>query len=207
MNWSSVTFFGDSTLLLPSAVLLFVVALFSSRRQVAWLWALTFGITGAIVCSSKLAFMGWGLGSSSLDFTGFSGHTALSACFWPVFLWLVSSRIWPRFRHLTALLGYAVAAVVGLSRLMIHVHSPAEVVAGFVLGGTASAMFLLWQRRSSLTMLSGAGLAAALLVPVILFTTGSKAPTQTLLQDIALHLSTVDKPFIREDLHNGRITR
>lgn len=86
-------FLGDSTLLLPSAVLLFVVALFSSRRQVAWQWALAFGVTGAIVCSSKLAFMGWGIGFRQLDFTGFSGHTALSSCFWPVFCGLSAAAL------------------------------------------------------------------------------------------------------------------
>lgn len=203
MSWYSVTFLGDSTLLLPSAVLLFVVALFSSRRQVAWQWALAFGVTGAIVCSSKLAFMGWGIGFRQLDFTGFSGHTALSSCFWPVFLWFVCSRVAPGLRHLAALGGYAVAAVVGASRLMIHVHSPAEVIAGFVLGCTASGAFLLWQRRASLAMLSGAGLAAVLVVPMVLFTTGSKAPTQTLLQHIAVQLSAAEKPFTREDLRRG----
>ncbi|AFJ45609.1 phosphatase PAP2 family protein [Shimwellia blattae] len=206
MSWSSVTFLGDSTLLLPSAALLFVAALFSSRRQVAWQWALAFGVTGAIVCSSKLAFMGWGIGIRALDFTGFSGHTALSACFWPVFLWLVCSRLLPRFRHLGAVLGYGVAATVGISRLMIHVHSPAEVVAGFALGCTASAAFLLWQRRVSLALLSGLGLAAALVVPMVILTTGSKAPTQSLLENIAVQLSSKARPYIRDDLHNGRIS-
>jgi len=45
----------------------------------------SFGITGAIVSASKLAFMGWGIGIRELDFTGFSGHSALFAAFWPIF--------------------------------------------------------------------------------------------------------------------------
>jgi len=49
----------------------------------------SFGITGAIVSASKLAFMGWGIGIRELDFTGFSGHSALFAVFWPIFLWLL----------------------------------------------------------------------------------------------------------------------
>ena len=40
-----------------------------------------FGITGTVVCISKLAFMGWGIGIREIDFTGFSGHTALSTAF------------------------------------------------------------------------------------------------------------------------------
>ena len=77
MNWQVVTFFGDSTVLLPSAAVLFIVLfLRKDSKQLAWHWALLFGITGAIVCASKLAFMGWGIGIRELDFTGFSGHTA-----------------------------------------------------------------------------------------------------------------------------------
>ena len=66
MNWQVVTFFGDSTVLLPSAAVLFIVLfLRKDSKQVAWHWALLFGITGAIVCASKLAFMGWGIGQFS----------------------------------------------------------------------------------------------------------------------------------------------
>jgi hypothetical protein len=60
-------FFGDSTVLLPSAAAVFMV-LFLRRpsRQIAWQWGLLFGITGAIVSASKLAFMGWGIGIREL---------------------------------------------------------------------------------------------------------------------------------------------
>lgn len=62
MSWQFVSFFGDSTVLLPSAaVLLIVLFLRAPSRQVACHWALLFGITGAIVSASKLAFMGWGI--------------------------------------------------------------------------------------------------------------------------------------------------
>ncbi len=85
--------FGDSTVLLPSAAALFIVLMLrKTSRLLAWQWSLLFGITGAIVCASKLAFMGWGLGIRKLDYTGFSGHSALSAAFWPIFLWLLSAR-------------------------------------------------------------------------------------------------------------------
>jgi hypothetical protein len=64
-------------------VLFIVLFQRKDSKQAAWRWALLFGITGAIVCASKLAFMGWGMGIRELDFTGFSGHTALST-FWPI---------------------------------------------------------------------------------------------------------------------------
>lgn len=62
MNWQLISFFGDSTVLLPSAAALFIVLMLrKTSRLLAWQWSLLFGITGAIVCASKLAFMGWGL--------------------------------------------------------------------------------------------------------------------------------------------------
>lgn len=69
MNWQLISFFGDSTVLLPSAAALFIVLMLrKTSRLLAWQWSLLFGITGAIVCASKLAFMGWGLGAGGWVF-------------------------------------------------------------------------------------------------------------------------------------------
>ena len=126
MNWQLISFFGDSTVLLPSAAALFIVLMLrKTSRLLAWQWSLLFGITGAIVCASKLAFMGWGLGIRELDYTGFSGHSALSAAFWPIFLWLLSARFSVGLRKAAVITGYVLAAVVGSSRLVIHAHSAA----------------------------------------------------------------------------------
>ena len=205
MNWQVVTFFGDSTVLLPSAAVLFIVLfLRKDSKQVAWHWALLFGITGAIVCASKLAFMGWGIGIRELDFTGFSGHTALSTAFWPSFLWLLCVRATPAFRFFSVVLGYALAGFVGYSRLMIHAHSTSEVIAGFMLGAAGSALFLLIQLRASGThtaQLSWGGLASVVIIPALLLNTGARAPTQSLLGEIAVKLGPLEKPFTRADLH------
>lgn len=147
MNWQVVTFFGDSTVLLPSAAVLFIVLfLRKDSKQVAWHWALLFGITGAIVCASKLAFMGWGIGIRELDFTGFSGHTALSSAFWPIFLWLLCARATPALRIASVVFGYALAGLVGYSRLVIHAHSTSEVIAGLLLEPQAAHCFCCCSR-------------------------------------------------------------
>ncbi|WP_174507935.1 phosphatase PAP2 family protein [Klebsiella oxytoca] len=205
MNWQWVSFFGDSTVLLPSAAALFVVLLLSRpSRLLAWQWGLLFGITGTIVCASKLAFMGWGMGIREIDFTGFSGHTALSAAFWPIFLWLLCARGTVPLRRVAIVMGYMLAGLVGYSRLAIHAHSTSEVVAGLVLGSCGSALFLLLQRRTSCAVdaqLSWGGLMSLIIIPVVLLNTGTKAPTQSLLGEIAVKLGPLDKPFTRADLH------
>ncbi|EPS9201468.1 phosphatase PAP2 family protein [Klebsiella pneumoniae] len=205
MNWQWVSFFGDSTVLLPSAAAVFMV-LFLRRpsRQIAWQWGLLFGITGAIVSASKLAFMGWGIGIRELDFTGFSGHTALSSAFWPIFLWLLCARGSVALRRTAMVMGYLLAGLVGYSRLAIHAHSPSEVIAGLLLGACGSALFLLMQRNSSRAVdaqLSWGGVLSLIIIPVVLLNTGTKAPTQSLLGEIAVKLGPLEKPFTRADMH------
>lgn len=205
MNWQWVSFFGDSTVLLPSAAAVFMV-LFLRRpsRQIAWQWGLLFGITGAIVSASKLAFMGWGIGIRELDFTGFSGHTALSTAFWPIFLWLLCTRGSIALRRIAMVMGYLLAGLVGYSRLAIHAHSLSEVIAGLLLGACGSALFLLLQRNSSRVVdaqLSWGGVLSLIIIPVVLLNIGTKAPTQSLLGEIAVKLGPLEKPFTRSDMH------
>ena len=205
MNWQWVSFFGDSTVLLPSAAAVFMV-LFLRRpsRQIAWQWGLLFGITGAIVSASKLAFMGWGIGIRELAFTGFSGHTALSPAFWPIFLWLLCARGSVALRRTAMVMGYLLAGLVGYSRLAIHAHSPSEVIAGLLLGACGSALVLLLQRNSSRVVdaqLSWGGVLSLIIIPIVLLNTGAKAPTQSLLGEIAVKLGPLEKPFTRADMH------
>ena len=110
-----------------------------ATRPIAWRWLLLFGTGGSLIAASKIAFLGWGIGSATLNFTGFSGHTTLSASVWPVACWLTASHWEPRVRVSAAMLGWVFAALIGLSRLAIYAHSKSEVAAGFALGVVVSA--------------------------------------------------------------------
>jgi membrane-associated phospholipid phosphatase len=203
MNWQFVSFFGDSTVLLPSAAVLLIVLFLRTITAGGLAVGTLFGITGAIVSASKLAFMGWGIGIREIDFTGFSGHTALSAAFWPIFYGCFS-RATTGVRRAAVVVGYAMAALVGYSRLMIHAHSTSEVVAGLLLGASGSALFLLLQLRTSRAgnvQLSWSGVFSVIMIPVLLLNTGVKAPTQSLLGEIAVKIGPLEKPFTRADLH------
>lgn len=209
MNWHWLTFFGDSMLLLPCAVLVVVLLLWKAdTRRTSLQWLLLFGIAGAIVVVSKLAFMGWGVGSRAFDFTGFSGHSALSASIWPVMIWILTSRASHRWRLAAVCGGYLLALAVGFSRVVIHAHSVSEVVAGLALGFTISTSFLLMQysRHTAIRHLSYGQLSAVLLLPLLLVIQGKKAPTQGLLEQIALMVAPVQRVYTRADLHGkGRL--
>jgi membrane-associated phospholipid phosphatase len=202
MNWHFLTFFGDSMLLLPSAVIIFILLMLTPvHRKAAWQWVGVFGVVGGIVCLSKLAFLGWGVGSREYDFTGFSGHSALSASIWPVMLWLLSRRFPITLRPMAVLCGYILALAVGYSRLVIHVHSTSEVIAGLALGFIASSTFLLLQRYNVPPHLSYKKIACALILPLLLINTSKPAPTQGLLERIAMVIASVKKPYTRAELH------
>lgn len=202
MNWHFLTFFGDSMLLLPCAAIVFIILILSpASRKPTWQWMLLFGGVGAVVCVSKLAFMGWGIGSRHWDFTGFSGHSALSASIWPVLLWLLCGRFSSPVRRTAVIVGYLLAAVVGYSRLVIHAHSTSEVIAGLALGFIVSSTFLALQRGTQPPRLSYRKIAVTLALPLVLINSGTAAPTQGLLERIAVTIAPVEKPFVRADLH------
>ncbi|HEJ9095232.1 TPA: phosphatase PAP2 family protein [Serratia odorifera] len=207
LDWYFLTFFGDSMLLLPCSLILFVVLLIPhATRTAGWQWALIFGGVGGIVCLSKLAFMGWGIGSERYDFTGFSGHSALAASIWPPLLWALTGRLSHPLRRLALVASVILPLTIGISRLAIHVHSPSEVISGLMLGYLASMLFLWLQRGKPLPQLSWPQIAVTLAVPLILMGQRQPAPTQGLLEHIATVLAHIERPYTRADLHRKPVS-
>lgn len=140
--WTWVTELGNSKWLLPAATLLIAIAWHS--RTLPGRTAVHVGLailsTSMVVLASKIAFMGWGIGSAALDFTGFSGHAAMSACIYPLlFAVLGTGRKAARGLPLA---GFALAAFIAWSRLPLQAHSLSEVVGGFLLGAGGSILVL-----------------------------------------------------------------
>lgn len=201
MHWRTLTYFGDSMLLIPTAVIIALILPWKSdNRRTVWYWLLAFGLAGLLVSLSKILFLGFGIGSARFNFTGFSGHSAMSATLWPVMLWLVSGR-WPNPLRLLAIgVGYFIPLMVGFSRLVIHAHSASEVATGLLLGFTLSSAFLLSQRRTTLKGFSWPQVGAAFLVPLLLMGHGRIATTQQFLERFSADLAGLEKPFTRADL-------
>lgn len=193
--WNLITRFGDSSLLLPCALFIYAWLLYRRDLRNAHLWLLLFGLAASVTVVSKLAFMGWGIGIPEWNFTGLSGHSMMSASVLPVLCsLLVRGR--PAWRLAAAAGGAVLAVLVGISRLEINVHSPAEVYAGLSAGLCASAAFLcLSQRR--LPSLSPLLLALVLLLGSLQGVTGVRAPTHQMLERIATYMANRDKPYKR----------
>jgi len=203
--WLIATGFGDSGFLLPAAFCVAIwLAIDRGTRPAAVHWMLLFGACGLVVMLSKLAFMGWGIGSARFDFTGFSGHTALATSVWPVVFWLAAMRWAPSQRMAAAVGGWVWAVFIGVSRLALEVHSTAEVVTGAALGTLVSASFLLLQWRRSIRVRTPRWLALGLVLPLLFFIVGRPAPTHYALEALAVWMAGIERPFTRADLLQGR---
>lgn len=199
--WHTFTSLGDSGFLLPAALLVGLwLFLQPHTRTAAWQWALMFGACGFVVMVSKIAFMGWGIGSARFNFTGFSGHTALSTSVWPVLLWVVASRASRRWRMAAAVLGWCLAVGIGMSRLALEAHSISEVMAGAMLGTMVSAGFLWLQRPSPAPTRGRRWPFAAAIVLMAAASHGRPAPTQDALALIAAKLAHRERPFTRAEM-------
>ncbi|MBF7980464.1 MULTISPECIES: phosphatase PAP2 family protein [Rahnella] len=200
MLWNILTYFGDSMLILPTGITLALFMLWRADSPATTLiWLITLGISGLAVSISKLLFLAWGIGSSTFNFTGFSGHTTMSATLWPVMLWLISQRFQPDRRRLMIAVGYFIAIMVGISRLALHAHSVSEVLSGLILGSLCSGIFLYTQRSRDMRYFTFTPLVILLILPLSLMSIGKKAPTQQFIEHLATQI-TGKQPWTRAKL-------
>lgn len=191
---------GDSRLLLPMAATLLLAGW---RAGAVWhvRWAIALMVVGLIVLTSKLAFLGWGVGVASLDFTGFSGHAAMSAAVWPMTAFITSST--HRSGKWAAMLGFGLAAAVAYSRIPLNAHSWSEVISGGLLGAVGSAWVLAATSTASRRLHAGwAALALAIgcSVPIAF----PQVRTHHLVVQMATALSGATKVFDRSALHGEK---
>ena len=194
--WTHITHFGDLTVTSLAAIAIAAWLLAEGEQRLAIWWSGLFLGGLAVVALTKMAFIGWGIGIHVLDFTGFSGHSMRATAVIPVLFYLMLHRAASPLRAWGVLAGFALAILIGVSRLVLHAHSVSEVVSGTLLGGLVSASFM-WVagslRKHVFNRLRIAlSLLALLPAPYV-----QPAPTQEWLTDVSLFFSGHDKPFLR----------
>lgn len=198
--WQFVTYLGDSGLLLPYVVLATLWLLLSPMtRSLSLAWLAVVFIGGLVVAATKVMYMGWHIGITGLDFIGLSGHTTLSFIVWPtLFLLLIGhSEAGQAYGVAT---GIVLAATIGVSRLVLHVHSLSEVLLGALVGGVLSAAFLFPRRLRLRLALPRLWLLASMMLP-LMTGYGHPAPSGHLLAEVAMRLSGHAIVYTRADLH------
>ncbi|MGK5023495.1 phosphatase PAP2 family protein [Janthinobacterium sp. RB2R34] len=183
----------------PAGVAIALWLLVSRQWRLVLGWSLWYGGGMLLVVLSKLAFIGWGLGSARLDFTGFSGHAMRAGAVFPVLMYVVLQRAPRSWRQAGVLFGVAYAVLVAISRVVVQAHSVSEAVSGCVLG-LAMAFGFMWQARGAVNFAVSHALALASLALMVLITFKAEPmPTEDWLQKIALHLSGHERVFSRND--------
>jgi len=200
MNWwNSISFTADMALMGPAGVVIALWLLVSKQWRLVLSWSVWYGGGLLLVVLSKLVFMGWGVGSSALDFTGFSGHAMRAGAVYPVLLYVVLQRAQPRWRQAGVVLGVAYAVLVAIARVLGHAHSVSEAVSGCLLGLAMAAGFI-WSARGAVDIAISRPLAlASLLVMAVLSFKAEPVPTELWLHKLAMHLSGHESVFSRAD--------
>jgi membrane-associated phospholipid phosphatase len=203
--WQLFTRLGEAQLLLPAAALVVWLLLREGtasagpgQRGLALQWLLRLSAAAALTTASKVAFIGWGLGSATFDFTGISGHTTFATATYPLLLAAALPARWPVARQAGALAGLALGLAVGLSRLMVDAHSVSEVLAGVLAGGWAGVLAL---RLGALRPRLSAWLAP--LIGLWFVAAPAYAPpsqSHALVTQLALALSGHAAPYTRQRL-------
>lgn len=206
--WTVVTRLGEAQIMVPAALM---VALWfgwrerSTRLAVVWLLGLSAAVTATT--ASKVAFLGWGLGWPALDFTGVSGHSMFAAAIYPLTGVAIASALSglraARWQGLGLAAGVALALLVGASRVAVEAHSWSEVMAGWLVGGAATAVAATVDRAPPTRH--------TLWLPVMmclwLGSTLTAAPPSTThgwVTRLALAVSGRNEPYTRADLLAAR---
>ena len=199
--------FGEAGIVLPLALALALLLCVASRSpRPASSWLVPLGVAALITTVSKVAFIGWGVGIASIDFTGFSGHAMFAAAIYPMLAHAITGSERSRAAALALVCAYFFAALIAAARVSVGAHSVSEATLGFAVGAAASAS-ALWLARHARQRLPALwvslGLAGWLIVMPI-----QAAPSQThgMVTRLALELSGHSVPFTREDLHRAAAT-
>jgi membrane-associated phospholipid phosphatase len=204
-----ITHLGNAVLLLCAAVVLALWWAAGGAGRLALRWLLVLGAAVAVVLATKLAFLGWGVGVASLDFTGLSGHATLSAAVLPVLAWAMGSRASHKLRCLAVAGAATLALAVGASRWVLQAHSVSEILLGWILGGAVAWAMLRGLARSHGEWPAQAGAVspwwlAAGLAALLLWTAprnGQGPETHGLVVQLALWASGRAEPYTRAMLH------
>ncbi|MBJ7310628.1 phosphatase PAP2 family protein [Rugamonas sp. CCM 8940] len=159
-------------------------------------WCCCFGLGMAMVVLTKVAFIGWGIGSASLEFGGISGHAMRAGAVYPVAAYLALRHAGASLQRMAVLAGVVLALLIGVSRLEVRAHSVSEVVSGSLLGLAVAAVFI--RQASLVPSMALSRVLVALCLPILLMTPRLEpVPTEEWMTGLALYLSGRDEPFTR----------
>lgn len=200
--WHLFTKLADTNLTVPAAAILAAWLVCGGAWKASLRWCLLFGAGLFLVAATKVAYAGWGIGIASIDFKGFSGHAMRAASIMPAVMYVLLQRQSPLSQKIGLWFGIGFAVAIGISRLVLGVHSVSEVVTGLPLGFAVAFGFIAYCRRQPSIAFRHGFLVAALLLLLPLLTL-KPAPTESWIVRVSIALAGEEHAVeIRERMHD-----
>lgn len=195
--WNLITEAGGMQVLGTLGIVLTIWLCCERQWRLAWQWFVGYGAVLGLVVVSKVLFIGWGIGSRTLDFTGFSGHAMRACAAGPVLAFLLFYHAPPRWRSTATLAGLLVGGLIAYSRLVVKAHSLSEVLSGAALGFALAAWFLA---RVGTGQVFRFNLALVLvgLSGLLIIRHSEPVPTHSLMVNVTLKITGHARPFVRQ---------
>jgi membrane-associated phospholipid phosphatase len=192
----AITDFADLGLLLPLAGLVALALAAVDRRRDALAWTLAVTGTFATMLVLKLAVLAWVGPDAGDGLANPSGHTAAGTVVYAGLLTLVGERFGRRM-PIALLAGVGFGLIFGLSRLMLRVHTLADVLVGGAVG-VAGALVLarLASPRRPEAPAHGRVIVAAVALFGVLTFHGQSLYAEPELQRIAAHIRSASERYL-----------
>ena len=193
--WHLLSGLGNLAVTTSLMLIIAVWLLTTHVWKTALIWCALYGTAMIIVLITKIAFIGWGIGIESLDFTGISGHATRASVVLPVLFYLAMQTIGrPSFG---ALIGIVISGLVAVSRVMVGAHSISEAAAGYVFGCCIGLLFSGFLRNAVLPK-SRWWLTSCLVVLLFISPMDKSIDTDPLVNRLALIISNHKIPVTRK---------
>jgi membrane-associated phospholipid phosphatase len=180
----AITNLGDSAILLPlSLIVAAAIWRFQSRLAAGWFLG-AFALCATVMTLLKVAFLTCSHSWGTNDIVSPSGHASLSAAFYGSLALVAARQARPWQRPLIVAGASGLVAAVAASRVILGVHSPAEVAIGLSVGLAACALFAVQYLRRPAPPIRLV-LLCALLAGAVLLMYGSHLHAEHVVRQIA----------------------
>ncbi|RQR28822.1 MULTISPECIES: phosphatase PAP2 family protein [unclassified Burkholderia] len=189
--WLAIGNLGDAAMTLPLAAICFAWltrSLYGWRIALSWLMLLASGML--LVGLTKILYAGCGMEIRSINFRVISGHAMLAATVWPMVCLLALHDGWSVRTGAALLPGLALAATVGVARVLNDAHTASEVIAGWMLGVLVTVTLLKRWRDAPILPPWLRPLAAGSVLVVSGIAYGHHAPIQAAIETYSPFLCT-----------------
>lgn len=181
LRW--ITDFGDTGVVLPLAILVTCLIWYAESVRAAWLFSRT--VLGCFIVMTVLKvlflscghYLHWGIASPS-------GHASMSAVFYGSLAAVLWVQVAPRWRALVPLAAITLIVAVAVSRVLLHDHTPQEVLLGLSVGSASALLFAWSYRRLQHPHLQAGKLGGGALLMLAAFTVfyGTILPSEQILR-------------------------